>query len=371
MNNENIIFYILKFLPIAELFQFSLINKKFYQVTNCWMLWQHKLKDNLGILEITQKQSNIYKYICMKYLKLQHKYYLHSTLVKIHCDNNVTLPFSATLETLPFKHISTGHYKCTLFSMNDHKSKNVVGYKNLKLTIVTPNEFLDIFNSILIELTNGKYYSCNFKEDLLILLYKKYRIVPSIKVYYTNNLWHHEIYLPFDKLFYAEYIPQKFMLKIDTKTFSKHNTPIQDLFISFDLLRYEELYHTINQCTCMRILDCRNGIEKCLEVGTCSGTGIVSDVYFKFQNKNNEIISNTTFDNINILFNDNVYIFERNMVQKMDSGHYHIALVQEESHYYLQQNTIVMRTKKFNIKFDNLQHNVDHVRFYVFFIDNF
>lgn len=370
MNNENIIFYILKFLPIVELFQFSLINKKFHQVSNCWMLWQYKLKDNLGILEITQ--TDIYKCIYMKYLKLQHEYFLHSSLIKMHPKNNVTLPFNTTLETISFDHETISHYKCALFSTDDSNNKNVVGYKNLKLTIVTPNKFLDIFNSILIELISPSFIS-KFKEDLLLLLYKKYRIIPSIKVYSTNNMWYHEIHLPFDKLFYSEYIPKKFMLRIDTESFNEHKIPIQDLFISFDLLRYEKPFHTINHCIGMNILGYNHisSKHKCLETGNYNGSCIISDVYLKFQNESNEIIPNVMFDNVNIVFNDNVYKFERNMVQKIDSGHYHIALLQEGPEYFFQQNEKPQCTKMFNIKFDNLQHDVHCICFYVFYIDIF
>lgn len=367
MNNKDIVFCILKFLPMEELFKCSLINKIFYRIQNSWMLWRYKLENELEIT-VTQEQLDNYKNICTKHIKLQYEYLRYSDLVKMHYHNDTILPFNSKLEMVPFKkdysYKPICHYKCTLYSIIGH-NKNIIGYQNLKLTAVTSNEFFDISNILLIELTDGHSSQWRLEEDVLMLLQKKYRITP-LNSYKNKNMWHHEIYLPFDKMFGAEYVPKKFILEIYTNYLNNHETSVEDLFISLDLVHTKSLSKN-NHCTHMHIICSERNFLK------YSGAGVISDIYFKIQNEDKKTLTNDTFDHVNILFNNNnnMHTFGINMIQKMDTGHYHIALLQEEPHYHFQQfqrKHEILNNKNFTLTFGNLQRNSYRVKFYLLII---
>lgn len=93
MNNETIIYHILKFLFTKELVSCSNINKKFHNVCNSWMLWKYNLANDLEITEITEDNTNIhcpniYKYVYMKHIELYHNYASHLFLVKKYSNKN-------------------------------------------------------------------------------------------------------------------------------------------------------------------------------------------------------------------------------------------------------------------------------------------
>lgn len=113
MKNKNIIFCILKFLPMKELFQCRLINKIFYRMHDSWMLWQHKLKNELKIA-VKQEQANMYK---IALLQEESDYYFPQ--FRQECEIMHMKNFTLTFNNLQCNVFSVQFYVLIIYKINN------------------------------------------------------------------------------------------------------------------------------------------------------------------------------------------------------------------------------------------------------------
>lgn len=135
------------------------------------------------------------------------------------------------------------------------------------------------------------------------------------------------------------------------------NIFVKNLLISVDLIKSDCPKLFIHQCTTQIIIETIISTEKCLDL-LIGHNKVLTNVYSQCRNKNEKNIENIAFDNV---------VITLNMVQKMDSSHYYIPLVQEELQFQLQQNDNFIPVN-FKLNFDSLHRDVYEILFYTLWL---